>query len=76
MAEVQATEQGLGERDGAFFLKTECIYLFLVVLGLHCCAQAFSSCSECGYSLVVGFGLLTAVAPLVEEHRLQGTWAK
>ena len=28
-----------------FFLK---IYLFLAVLGLHCCARAFSSCGEWG----------------------------
>ena len=33
------------------------IYLFLAVLGLCCCTQAFSSCGE--------QGLLTAVASLV-----------
>ena len=26
------------------------IYLFLAALRLHCCARAFSSCSERGYS--------------------------
>ena len=31
-------------------------------LGLHCCAQALSSCGECG--------LLIAVAFLVAEHGL------
>ena len=37
------------------------------VLGLHCNVQA---------SLVVVRGLLIAVASLVAEHRLQGTWAQ
>ena len=27
------------------------IYLFLAALGLHCCAQAFSSCGERGATL-------------------------
>ena len=31
-----------------FFLKKVFIYLSLAVLGLHCCAQAFSSCWEWG----------------------------
>ena len=64
MAEVRATEQGLGGRDGAFFFihllfftlqycigfdfKIEFICLLLAVLRLHCCAQASSSCSESG----------------------------
>ena len=30
------------------FLKNNFIYLFLTVLGLCCCAQAFSSCGEWG----------------------------
>ena len=38
------------------------VYLFLAVLVLRCCVQAFSSCSE--------RGLLIAVASLVAEHRL------
>ena len=48
------------------FLK---FYLFSVVLGLHCCAPAFSGCSEQGLLFVAGFGLLIGVAALV-EHRL------
>ena len=44
--------------------------LFLVVLGLHCRARAFSSCYERGLLLVVVHGLLIAVASLVAEHRL------
>ena len=44
--------------------------LLLVALGLHCCTQAFSSCSEWGLLFVVVRGLLIAVASLVEEHGL------
>ena len=46
------------------------IYLFLAALGLHCCVQAFSSCSERGLLFVAVPGLLIAVASLVAEHRL------
>ena len=53
------------------------IYLFLAVLSLHCCAQAFSSCTR-GYSslqwglLFVALSrLLIAVASLVVEHGIQ-----
>ena len=46
------------------------IYLFLVALGLRCCMQAFSSCSEQGLLFVVVRGFLIAVASLVAEHRL------
>ena len=45
------------------------IYLFMAVLGLRCCEQAFSGCREEVDSLVSGRGLLFAVASLV-EHRL------
>ena len=52
------------------------IYLFLTALDLHCCAWAFSSCSEVGRLLFVAVhGLLIAVVSLVAEHRLLGTWA-
>ena len=51
-----------------FFYKF--IYLFLAVLGLRCCAWAFSSCSERGLHFVVVHGLLIAVASLVAEHGL------
>ena len=46
------------------------VCLFLAALGLHCCAQAFSSCGEPGLLFVVVCGLLIAVAFLVAEHRL------
>ena len=42
----------------------------MAALGLHCCAQAFSSCEERGLLFVVVHGLLTAVASLVAEHGL------
>ena len=53
-----------------FFDKFIFIYLFLAVLGLRCCAQAFSSCGEWGLLFVAVHGLLIAVASLVAEHRL------
>ena len=34
-------------------------YLFMAALGLHCCSQAFSSCSEWGLHLIVVHGLLS-----------------
>ena len=46
------------------------MYLCLTVLGLHCCAWAFSSCSELVLLFVAVCRLLTAVASLV-EHRLE-----
>ena len=46
------------------------IYLFMAVLGLHCCAWAFSS-GERGLLFVVVLGLLMAVAFLAAEHWLQ-----
>ena len=46
------------------------IYLFLAVLGLHCHAQGFSSCSKQGLLFVVMHRLLLAAASLVVEHSL------
>ena len=55
-----------------FFLLNLFMYLFILAKsGLHCCAQAFFSCSE-------QLGLLSScivVASLVAEHRIWGTWA-
>ena len=42
----------------------------MAVLGLRCCAWAFSSCGERGLFFVVVRGLLIAVASLVAEHGL------
>ena len=47
-----------------FFL----IYLFLAVLGLRCCAQAFSSCGERGPLFPAVHEPLNAVASPVVEH--------
>ena len=44
--------------------------LFLVALGLHCCAWALSICGERGPLFVAARALLIAVASLVAEHRL------
>ena len=44
--------------------------LFLAALGLCCCTQAFSSCTERGLLFVAVHGLLIAVASLVAEHGL------
>ena len=46
------------------------IYLFLAVLGLCRCAQAFSNCDERGLFFTVVRGLLIVVASLVVEHGL------
>ena len=46
------------------------VYLFLAVLGLPCCVQAFSSCSKWGYSLC---RLLVVAASLV---RAQALWCE
>ena len=47
------------------------IYLFLAVLGLRCCARAFSSCGKRGPLFIAMRGPLTIAASLVAEHRLQ-----
>ena len=44
--------------------------LFLAVLDLCCCAQAFSSCGERELLFIAVLRLLIAVAFLVAEHRL------
>ena len=44
--------------------------LFFAVLGLRCCAWAFSNCGEWGLLFVVVRELLIAVASLVAEHGL------
>ena len=54
-----------------FFFKINYLFLFLAVLGLRCCAWAFSSCGEQGLLFVAVRGLLIAVASLVAEHGLQ-----
>ena len=53
-----------------YFLNLFIYYLFLAVLGLHCCMWAFSSCGERGPLFVAVHRLLIAVAFLVVEHGL------
>ena len=43
---------------------------FLAVLGLRCCARAFSSCGERGLLFIAVRGLLIVVASLAAEHGL------
>ena len=43
----------------------------MVVLGLHFCARAFSSCGKQGPLFIAVRGPLTIAASLVAEHRLQ-----
>ena len=47
------------------------IYLFLAALGLCCCARAFSICGMRGSLFAAVRVLLTVVASLVVEHKLQ-----
>ena len=45
--------------------------LFLVALGLHCCAPVFCGCGEWRPLFIAVHGLLIAMAALILEHRLQ-----
>ena len=56
------------------FLKL--INYFLAALGLCCCVWASSNHGEQGLLFVAVRGLLIAVASLVAEHGLLGTWAQ
>ena len=51
------------------------VYLFLSMLDLRCCTQAFFSCRDQVLFFGVMLGLLIVLASLVAEHRLQGTRA-
>ena len=68
------TVQMLGISDKGFFFHKFIyllfIYLFLAVLGLHCCAWVFPSCGESGLLFVVVRRLLIAMVSLVVEHGL------
>ena len=59
-----------GKPQFFIFLINLFIYLFLAVLGLHCCVRAFSSCGERGLLFVAVCGLLIVVASLC-----CGAWA-
>ena len=53
-----------------FFSITGFSFFSSAALGLHCCVQAFSNCSEWGLLFVVVHGFLIAVASLVVGHGL------
>ena len=61
--------------SGFFSLKNLFIYLFLAALGLHCCAQASSSCGELGLLFVAVCWLLIVVASLCCGAQALGTRA-
>ena len=50
-------------------------FYFFAALRLHCCVWTFSSCSELWLLFGVVLRFLTAVVCVLEEHRLEGTWA-
>ena len=54
-----------------FFLLIYVFIYFLAVLGLRCCARAFSSCGKWGPLFIAVHGPLTVAASLAAEHRLQ-----
>ena len=58
------------EMSQDFFGMCTLLYLFLAVLGLHCCTGPFSSCGEGGPLFIEVHRLVIAVASLVAEHRL------
>ena len=62
-----------GTSDFEFFFNKFIlfIYLFLAVLGLRCCARAFSNCGERGPLFIAVRGPLTVAASLVAGHRFQ-----
>ena len=51
------------------------VFLVLAAPGLHCRMWALSGCGEWGPLSVARRGLI-AVAPLIAEHRLEGTWSQ
>ena len=59
-----------GHSEKVTFVFCRCFNFILAMLGLHCCAQALSSCHELGLLLVAVRRLLTAVTFLVAEHGL------
>ena len=64
---------------GAILLSLTAFFFFNLFIfdctGSFLLCRLFSSCSEWGYSVVTAYGLLTAAASPVAEHRLQGTRA-
>ena len=66
------SSEPLGKEEKLFYFFNWLINLFiLVVLGLHFCARAFSSCGKQGPLFIAVHGPFTVVASLVAEHSLQ-----
>ena len=57
-----------------FFSLLKNLLIYLAALGLHCCLWVFSGCREQELFFTVVHELLVAVASLIVEHRLWGTW--
>ena len=55
------------------FLIFICVFIYLVLaaLGLHCCTQPFSSCSEQGLFFIGVQVFVIIVASFVAEHGLR-----
>ena len=66
---------GPDENIKIFNLYLVTLPCFLIVLGLPCCTLAFSFCREWELLFVVVLWFLIAVASLVAEHGLWGSWA-
>ena len=71
-SQISGTLYFFGKSLACVFPHIFLCFFFLggAVWGLHCCAQAFSSCGERGLLLVAVHRLLIVVASLVAEHRL------
>ena len=57
-----------------FFNRNNVIYLLLTVLGLCCCMDFSLVEASGGFSLVAVWEFLRAMASLVVEYELWGTW--
>ena len=57
------------------FFKNNFIYVFLTVLGFHCCVGFSLVTASRVYSLILVRGFFIAVASLDAEFRLSGAWA-
>ena len=67
---IQVRDPG-GHAGGEKYLGSDAVFvIFLVALGLSCCARAFSCRSEHGRLFVAVRRLPAAVAPLAAERRL------
>ena len=69
-----STEKSDFHRELIPFLKTLFIYLFSAVLGLCCCMDFSLVEASGGFSLVAVWEFLRAMASLVVEYELWGTW--